>query len=443
MLDAIDDFKKTLMPGDVALVYYAGHGIQHAGNNYLVPVDSKNEHEGRVGLDNVGVHYILDALRAKEVAVGFVILDACRTNPFTIRSLDGRTLDRQDGLAASTAPPGVLIAYATGPGRVAWSGGNPTANSLYTRSLSVWVLSEGLPVESVFKKVRIDVLKGSNNEQQPWEESSLLGDLSFRPSKEELDRHRTDWINALLLNSRDDVQTYLLNNPGSRFAAAAREWLRDHPPTEPPSSQFAFAPVWGVVRASSNQAQETLLNGELDVVAERRIPIYAKQDLNSAIIDFMDPGQVATLQRDPTNGAWSTVKPLKAKAGFILGVGSYGEPGSVVTRSRISAPGTTGGAADQERFKRFTAAYLDTAKQGLAAVLLRPSASDADSPAHARSLAFSRALAVKLTLSKLGVDTKTIAVELPAMASARAAPSVELSLIGPPSPDVARLTVSQ
>ena len=442
MLDEIDAFAAKLTPGDIAVVFYAGHGIQHAGNNYLVPTDAKNENLHRLGTDNVGLHYLLDTLAGKDIGTGMVILDACRTNPFFERYGLGRGLERQDGLAASKAPPGMLIAYATGPGKVSWSGDDPKKNSLYSRSLASWVPKEGLPVETLFKRVRSEVLKLSENAQQPWEESSLTGDLTLRPSKQDLARHRTDWMNALELANRDDIQEYITNNPASRFVHAARLWLQEKKTPNASLPTFAFAPIAGVLRAASTQSYDRLQIGELAVVAESRVPIHAKPDASSSIIGFLEAGEIATMVDSANRMEWSRVTQKKFTGpGYINGVEHVGTPGNVLTTARIASSGTPT-ATPSAAVRNMVSAYEQALKIGNAGILLRPYATDEESPARARSLALSHALALKVSLSRQGIDSRKVAVQLPTWTSIKAQRSgIDVSLIG--SKGTARLTVPQ
>lgn len=160
------------LPADaVALFYYAGHGLQIAGRNYLVPVDARIVGEASAMAEAVDAQVLLEQLR--QARMGLLILDACRDNPFERRFRSSATR----GLAQMDAPAGVLIAYATAPGRVASDGAG--RHSLYTGALLEALKLPGLRVEDVFKRVRAQVMHTSQGEQVPWEASSLLGDFYF------------------------------------------------------------------------------------------------------------------------------------------------------------------------------------------------------------------------------------------------------------------------
>lgn len=169
---AITQFGEKLNADTVALFYYAGHGVQVKGKNYLVPVDAEITGESSIRAETVDVDAVLDQLSASDLNV--VILDACRNNPFErrFRSISG-------GLAQMDAPKGSLIAYATAPGKTAIDGSG--RNGIYTQELLRQIRTPGLPLEAVLKNVRRSVARATNDQQIPWESSSLTGDFYFNP----------------------------------------------------------------------------------------------------------------------------------------------------------------------------------------------------------------------------------------------------------------------
>jgi uncharacterized caspase-like protein len=172
---AIGRFGRKLGPDTVGLFFFAGHGIQVGGRNFLVPIDATIETEPAAKLEAVDVEAVLDQMQAAKNRVNIVILDACRNDPFS-RGL--RSASR--GLASMDAPIGTLIGYATAPGRTAADGTG--ANGLYTQELLKALQTPGLRVEDVLKRTRIGVVERSKGQQTPWESSSLIGDFYFSPA---------------------------------------------------------------------------------------------------------------------------------------------------------------------------------------------------------------------------------------------------------------------
>ena len=173
MTRSFSEFGRKLVPGTVSLFYYAGHGMQVRGKNFLIPVDADIRNEASVSSEAVDVDQLLNQLGPARLSV--VILDACRNNPFESRF---RAIV-SGGLAQIDAPTGTLLAYATAPGKVASDGTG--ANGLYTEALLKALEMPGLKVEDVFKQVRINVVKASDGTQTPWESSSLTGEFYFTP----------------------------------------------------------------------------------------------------------------------------------------------------------------------------------------------------------------------------------------------------------------------
>jgi hypothetical protein len=174
MLQKLREFRDTLRPDSVGLFYYAGHGIQVKGQNYLIPTDAVVRSEAEIDEESVNLAHLLDRLDEAKNAINIVILDACRDNPFS-RSF--RSASR--GLAQVDAPTGTLIAYATAPGRTAADGDG--ANGLYTEEMLRVLRTPGLKVEDVLKRVRAGVVQRTNGVQTPWDASSLIGDFYFIP----------------------------------------------------------------------------------------------------------------------------------------------------------------------------------------------------------------------------------------------------------------------
>lgn len=227
MESAVVDFGEKLTEDATGLFFFAGHGMQVQGRNYLIPVDAKITSEQRVKVETVDVELILDQMQAARSKVSMLILDACRNNPFErrFRSLNG-------GLAQINAPEGTLIAYATAPGKVAADGDG--SNGLYTQEFLKALSAPGLKVEDVFKQVRINVSRASNGMQVPWEASSLTGDFYFvapapatpvaaAPTTNPADMALWDAVKASV--NPAEIKVYLDQFPNGLFAGVARTRL--------------------------------------------------------------------------------------------------------------------------------------------------------------------------------------------------------------------------
>jgi uncharacterized caspase-like protein len=173
MRRAIREFGDQLVKGGSGLFYYAGHGMQIRGRNFLIPVGSDIQREDEVEDQAVDARLVLEKMETAKNPLNIVILDACRNNPF-LSSFRSATL----GLAAMDAPAGTLVAFSTAPGQVAADGAND--NGLYTKHLVSYMREPGLKVEDVFKRVRAAVRQESGGKQTPWENTSLEADFYFK-----------------------------------------------------------------------------------------------------------------------------------------------------------------------------------------------------------------------------------------------------------------------
>jgi hypothetical protein len=173
---AVQNFGRQVQGADVALFYYAGHGVQVSGANYLVPVSANPTREADVDFQMVDVNLVLRQMQGSGTRLNMVILDACRNNPFGARGL--RASD--GGLAQMRAPEGTLISYATQPGNVALDGTD--GHSPYTRALAATIKQAGLDIFQTFNQVGLAVKRQTGGSQQPWVSSSPIdGNFYFVP----------------------------------------------------------------------------------------------------------------------------------------------------------------------------------------------------------------------------------------------------------------------
>jgi uncharacterized caspase-like protein len=236
MLSALREFGDQLRGGGTGLFYYAGHGMQIKGRNYLIPVGASIDREDEVAYSAVDAQAVLDKMEAAGNMANIMILDACRNNPF-VRS----TRSGQAGLAQMDAPVGTLVAYATSPGSVASDGVG--LNGLYTQHLLAAIRKPGNKVEDVFKQVRANVRRDSSGKQVPWESTSLEGDFYFQggaptlsqvppPASQVATQAAVDagldaalWDAVKASTLAIEIRAYLNRYPQGKFAAEARARL--------------------------------------------------------------------------------------------------------------------------------------------------------------------------------------------------------------------------
>jgi uncharacterized caspase-like protein len=180
MIEGVQAFVTRTEQAEVRLVFYAGHGAQLRGRNYLIPVDAPMSSADELTARSLDAGEVLERMGRRRDGVNLFILDACRDNPASQYQLlpDGRRIKVRTlakGLATMAAPKGSLVAFSTAPGSVA-DDGPGRGNSLYTRHLLRHIATPGLALEQMFKRVRVGVMQDSAERQRPWEESSLTVD---------------------------------------------------------------------------------------------------------------------------------------------------------------------------------------------------------------------------------------------------------------------------
>jgi hypothetical protein len=247
MREKVSDFAgriTTKGPDTVALVFYAGHGLQIDGENFLVPVDVDPKREADVPLQSVRLNDILNTLTSVPSKMRIVMLDACRNNPFPdISKSAGRGLAIVD---ARFGAAGTFLSFSTSPGAEAEDGDG--ANSPYTTALLLAAREPGLSIEDAFKRVRVSVNKATGGRQTPWESSSLTGDFRFfggqstadaKPAavKRSLEQWRQELRGKPVESAHDTIvgdgsvdayQAFVELFAEPPFAPQARQWLDRH-----------------------------------------------------------------------------------------------------------------------------------------------------------------------------------------------------------------------
>ncbi|MGF7175223.1 caspase family protein [Azospirillum doebereinerae] len=256
---AIRSFGNKLAGSDVGLFYYAGHGLQMRGTNYLLPTSANLTKEADVRYELIDVEMVLDEMALAESRLNIVILDACRNNPFGGRGFRAVS----PGLAQMQAPAGTIIAYATQPGAVAADGNGD--NSPYTEALSKALLVPGETVFDIFNDVGIAVKRNTGGVQQPWVAASpiegrfyFLGPTTVVaqapvPAPVGADKEALFWDSIKTSTNRGLFEAYLKQFPQGTFAAIAEAKVAElgkdaaapAPASDPPATALArlSAPV--------------------------------------------------------------------------------------------------------------------------------------------------------------------------------------------------------
>jgi hypothetical protein len=248
--------------GGIGLFYYAGHGVQAKGHNYLVPIDADIQSEADLEDAGVDLNYVLGLMDDAQNALNIVVLDACRNNPFA-RSFRSA----QEGLAQVRAPTGTLIAYATAPDSIAADGtGN---NSPYTEELIQQMQIPGVLIETMFRRVTEKVSGRTKGKQEPWFSANVKGDFYFKsgdqgsvvesanfPTKIDPTAFELSYWDSIK-NSKDanDFRAYLNKYPEGHFVVLAKTRIHTLDDSAKPAVADANqtdAAYWNQVKDSQN-----------------------------------------------------------------------------------------------------------------------------------------------------------------------------------------------
>jgi uncharacterized caspase-like protein/peptidoglycan hydrolase-like protein with peptidoglycan-binding domain len=254
MQETVAEFARKAVGADIALMFYAGHGIQVHGDNFLIPIDAKFEDETALDFETVPVNFVIRQM-SRNVRVRMIILDACRNNPLS-RSLAramgaSRAAAVGEGLAEikiEDPGEGTVIAFATSPGDVAYDG--ETAHSPFTEALLRHIDAADTPVQNVMTRVTRDVYLATEERQRPWVNASLIGEVYLNETRSAAtapaapatppavadappsgaasiawDREKSLFESAAKSGAVDDYRAYLAAYPDGEFSAIAENFI--------------------------------------------------------------------------------------------------------------------------------------------------------------------------------------------------------------------------
>ncbi len=374
-------------PDTVALVFYAGHGLQVDGENFLIPVDIDAKREADIPLQAVRLNDILNTLTSVPSRMRILMLDACRNNPFPELKTAGSGLALVD---AKVGAPGTFLSFSTSPGAVAEDGTG--SNSPYTTALLAAGREQNIPIEETFKRVRLAVNKVTEGRQTPWDSSSLTEDFRFagaslagpkpaaapkksvaewtrdlngkpveaanelivadgtdeayeafaglypqtalgRLARDWLVRHRrmVAWNNAVLANTSAGYRSFLARFPDSDLSATARkmeERLRNRPDFTPAVASANAAIPQNVALTCPCNVQPPPQQQPIKVNAPvRRVepdPPKRTDRKPPRRVREPDDDDVVVVRRPPPRVVYEAPPPPPVSIGIGIGLGGFG-----------------------------------------------------------------------------------------------------------------------
>jgi uncharacterized caspase-like protein len=292
MRQTISDFAAKVAasgPDTVALVFYAGHGLQIDGENYLVPVDVDPKREADIPLQAVRLNDLMNTLGALPTRMRIITLDACRNNPFPVLNhTTGHGLAIVDTKAGTS---GSFISFSTSPGAEAEDGNG--ADSPYTTAVLAVGKEPNLPIEEAFKRVRVAVNRSTDGRQVPWESSSLTSDFKFFPG------------------DTGSSQNAVAPKPAATAARSGEDWRRDLQGKEP------------------NVAYELVIADDSVVAYEAFAALFAQSSYSLRVRSL--------LERRREMLAWQTAVAINTAASYQAFLVSYGSSDLATTARTMQA----------------------------------------------------------------------------------------------------------
>jgi uncharacterized caspase-like protein len=454
VMNAVDAFKRTLEPGDVAIIHFSGHGIERKGINYLVPAEAAAPREGRELYELVALDHLTDALTSANVAFGLVLLDACRSDPFVDGSEDvvldltapppvpapqpvpGSVAEPAAAGAAGAAPsatllariassPSVLIGFATAPGRKAYSlmrGDPETAGSLYSRTLAAQLGTPGRLITQDLSVISRTLSEMTGRRQEPWTATFAPPDLQLRPDAHHRAEQESTWLKAVgaLTSMRDltpmaeakQLESYLTFNPVTEFSWAARRRLTDLRQANvlarlqasvdlgPRETDAGLRMVGGL---KSLMIEWAGMNGA--VAASDNVGFFASNPLNGRArrIGSLDAGETVTFLAALRPGEAPLVLRENGQVGFVLDARPVRTRAVATSTITFAGPDDLGDDVDPNLALDALAANGDAAEINVLVGL----ASEVHE-GRGRQLAYARALGIREALIARGVPFEAV-----------------------------------
>ncbi len=304
---AVAEFVAKIKPDSAALFYYAGHGMQSNLRNYLIPTDAEVPSEAALPFVGIDAAQLAEQMDRAGARVKFVILDACRNNPFE-RRLRGGT---GRGLAKMDAARGSMIAFATAPGSVAADGEGE--HGVYTEALLDALSVPGLKAEEVFKRAREQVIEATREQQTPWEQSSLVGDFVFNlggvsappAPAAQADREALFWHSIQASANASDFAAYLKRYPQGEFAQLAQNRLA------------ALSSGQADAGRAPSRGERALEPVDKELVARAPARVREAPDLKARQIATLREGEIARVLARVKGENWYQVALKDQVSGFV------------------------------------------------------------------------------------------------------------------------------
>ncbi|PMY41463.1 hypothetical protein C1Y35_07720 [Pseudomonas sp. GW456-L14] len=432
LLDQFELFRDSLRPGDIAVVYFSGHGIEIDGVNYLVPANAELSEPTEETSTYISLPYLTDLVQGTGAAITLIILDACRSNPFSAPVADDDHLDLQNPPAllppAADIPhqyltrkrpePGVpptdfLVFFAAEAGKPSFSflrGDSEKDLSIFTRNLLGLLTTQNKPADKVFWLTKKAVARVTKDRQIPFIASSSGGEVMFLDNQNLAKDELADWFDTVFEATDDEListlPAFLDSYPAGPFSAAARKQL-----TLLESSRVVYSS--SVV---SIERDVGLLGGSLRtpvVVSKLNTTAFARYDVNvrnvpsaanSKVLASLRQGQQIEVLSGKTPRGWAQV---------MLDDGQVGYVGSVSAQNKtVQTISLAAGELPDARVLAAVDAWRGQLEKGRSSIEISVGEISSDNLTQAKRRALRQALRIRAMLKAQGVDRSHLALRL-------------------------------
>lgn len=345
------EFSRSLESADAALLFYAGHGLQIAGRNFLVPIDAQLERERDVEFEAVSLDFVLKQMEIdRETKTNIVFLDACRNNPLSrnlARSMGTRSTSVGSGLAETIAGIGTFISYSTQPGNVALDGDG--RNSPFASALLKYMRQPGKSLTSVMIDVRKDVVAATSGKQVPWDHSALTGEFFFDPAAKTTNDGELQGRVRLLEN-----EIKLKTESANTAAKAALVQLRQRVDQMNDENRRDWDRVFQLQRSTSGEANSAKIGSLYREIGQLQIGVVKRSKQRDELkieIERLEKslGQETNVDNGSQNrGATRNLSAVETAADDVAPVGRENDPPVVETPAASTAAKPGAAAKTQE-----------------------------------------------------------------------------------------------
>ncbi|AFJ87742.1 peptidase C14, caspase catalytic subunit p20 [Burkholderia sp. KJ006] len=454
-LAAVQSFASSIQPGDVAFVFFSGHGLERYDVNYLVPMDAKIAASGHEGLTYVSLPWIIEQLQDAQAGISVVILDACRADPFAgsrddilslpavatsvaVSGTDSATsvvatkfsstsalsatpsssVQPRAGLSKMSAPQGFLIAYAAEPGKPSYSlfmGETPDKGSIFTRRFVALASKLNKPLEMVLGSVGDDVSSLTDQSQKPFLNASAAGEVLLMDNMNLEEDERETWIRTVMDSEPSDqlseLRLFLSMYPAGPYSAAARDRIKalEGTSSAPATVVTKALPATAIVLSGSLKTPSITQPNVSTAIAEHDVFLRATPvPLSSKILGVVRKGEEVRILQGVAREGWSKVLRQDGVVGFV---------GSILVHDTSPASSILSVEVEGDQLPDLVKGpqgdhWAQALGQTSSVVHVDVRLSSDPNTFKARQQAFLRALRIRAALISQGVDTGRISMTL-------------------------------